>query len=113
MNKKIILPTEDGVANLEIRRIQSEIEEQAHEEYEGAMPEEAQKRLISDLERCLEAMKRGGVSSIVLAYMGDNIHPLANGLASIVTESSETHMLMGTVMAALESRMGGPDDEAG
>lgn len=113
MNKKIILPSEDGVANLEIRRIQSEIEEQA-QEYDGAMPVEAQKRLIADLERCLEAMKRGGVSSIVLAYMGDDIHPIANGLASIVTESQETDMLMGTVLAALESRMGGGfDDEAG
>lgn len=111
MNKKIILPTEDGVANLEIRRVQSELEKQAqeYERGEGGMPEEAQERLIGELENCLEAARRGDISSVVLAYIGDGIHPVARGLATIITEVNESESLMEIVMMAIESRMGGPD----
>jgi len=112
--KKIILPKdEDGVANLEIRRIQSEIEKQATE-YVGGMPEEAQERLIDELENCLEAAKQGNISSVCLAYIGEGIHPFAQGLATIITEQTESEKLMEIVMMALESRIGGPDGgEAG
>ena len=56
---KIILPTEDGISNLEIRRIQHELEEDSPQ-YAMSMLAEASERMIDDLQRCIESVKRGG-----------------------------------------------------
>ncbi len=83
-------------------------------QYSYGMPAEASERMIDDLQRCIESVKRGGVSSIVLAYMGPDVHEIAKGIATIITERTEVEALRDIITMALDSRTGqGPDNEAG
>ena len=109
----LILPDQDGVANLEIRRIQHELDKD-RPEYSNGMPAEACERIIYDLQSCIESLKRRGVSSIALAYMGPDIHHTAQAIATVITERSECEDLSEIIIAAINARTGqGPDDEAG
>lgn len=63
----IILPDQDGVADLDIRRMQSELEETPELiEMLGYMPVKIIKQTIAELKETIGAVERGEVSSLCL-----------------------------------------------
>lgn len=73
-DQKIILPNRDGVANLEIRRMQGELDDKPEPvEMLGCMPVHLIKKVVGELNEMIETVERGEVSSIcLLAIMPQN-----------------------------------------
>ena len=70
MNKKLILPSDGGVANLEIRRVQNELDSSSVIEMDGHRPAALVGPAVSALKAVITAIERGEVSSLcVVAVM--------------------------------------------
>ncbi len=64
-DQKIILPNQDGVSNLEIRRMQSELEDKSGPvEMLGCMPVDLIKKVVGELNELIETVERGEVSTL-------------------------------------------------
>ncbi len=69
-DRKIILPDQNGVSNLDIRRMRSELEADAEVEMNGCIPAALIEPCVSALKAVITAIERGEVSSIcVVAVM--------------------------------------------
>lgn len=66
-DSKIILPYKDGVANLEIKRMQSELEEKSSVEKSG-MPPKISAYIVESAEKLIGEIKSGGVNSACLIW---------------------------------------------
>ena len=63
----IILPDRDGVADLDIRRVQKEMTKDTEPlEMHGHMPAKLIPKVVKELERIIDEVKRGEISSVCL-----------------------------------------------
>ena len=61
-DRKIILPDQDGVSNLEIRRMQNELEDDSGPvEMLGCLPVNLIKKVVGELNETIESVERGAV----------------------------------------------------
>ena len=115
MNKKIILPSEGGVSNLEIRRVQSELESDSKIEMAGYMPAAIVRPAINALEAAITAIERGEVSSLCVVALLPKSSIVQAGTAFIGATGKDLRKideLFHISMAEQHERMP-PDDEAG
>lgn len=118
MNEKIsklILPEQDGISNLEIRRVLAELETKAEIEMNGYMPADLVSPCCDALKAAITAVERGEVSSIcVVAIMPKSSH-MQEGSCFITAADDELvkmDRLFHISMAQQQERIP-PDDEAG
>ncbi len=112
---KIILPNQDGVSNLDIKRIQSKLENKpAQVQILGCMSVELIKRVVIELKAAIEAVESGEVSTVcLLAIMPQNSGPDAGKCFMSVSED-ELDKLDELFHMSLASRPAfEPPDEAG
>jgi hypothetical protein len=114
--RKIILPDQDGVSNLEIRRMQSELEEKpAEREMLGYMPVELIKTVVGELTEVIESVERGEVSTICLLAIMPQNPSLDAGKCFMSVADDELGKLDELFHMSLANRPGmqEPPDEAG
>lgn len=116
-DNRIILPDRNGVANLDIRRVKSELEgESEPREMRGHMPVELIKHIIGELKDMIAAVERGEVSSVCLLGILPQNSFIEAGKAFIGANDGDLEKLDELFHAALVERLedGDPsDDEAG
>ena len=115
MNKKIILPSEDGVANLEIRRVQTELKSGAEIEMDGHMPAAMVRPAISALKAVITAIERGEVASLCVVAIIPKSSIVQAGTAfigAIGKDLDKLDELFHISLAEQYERLP-PDDEAG
>ena len=115
MNQKIILPNKDGVANLEIRRVQSELATDSKIEMDGHMPTALVRPAIDALKAVITAIERGEVSSLcVVAVMPKSLIAAA-GTCFISATGDDLDKLdeLFHVSMMQQFERFPPDDEAG
>ncbi len=115
-DRRIILPDQDGVANLDIRRMKGELEVKPESrEMCGYMPADLVPKVVAELKQAIEEVEKGEISSIcVLAIMphGSFIEAGKAFFSATDTDMDKIHELFH--VGWLE-RLGEepPDDEAG
>lgn len=115
MNKKIILPNKDGVANLEIRRVQNELDSSSVIEMDGHMPAALVGPAVSALKAAITAIERGEVSSLCVVAVMPKSSVMAAGTCFISATGKDLEKideLFHVSMLQQFERMP-PDDEAG
>jgi len=117
VRSRIILPDKDGVASLEIKRMERELDKNKPEpKVDGYFPVQAKRDAMRQLQNALKGIEKGTVSAMCLVV----IHPTGSHssmvAASICCNDFEFGKLADVTLMALESRdpdPGDPDDEAG
>ncbi len=112
--RKIILPDRDGVASLDIKRMQSKLKP-APVEMVGYMPVHLIKTVVAELSAAIEAVERGEVSTIcLLAIMPQKSDDFDAGKCFMSVADDELNKLDELFHMSLASRPGmEPPDEAG
>lgn len=112
----IILPDQDGVADLEIRRIKRELDvEPESREMCGYMPADLVPVVLKELEKIKKQVEEGNVSSICLIAVLPQNSIVDAGAAFISAADGELDKIHELFHLALLQRLGEepPDDEAG
>jgi hypothetical protein len=110
----IILPDRDGVASLDIKRVQTELEDKPREMC-GHMPADLIPVVLKELKKMVKQVEEGQVSSICLLGVLPQDAIIDAGSAFISAADGELEKLHELFHLALLQRLGEepPDDEAG
>jgi len=114
VNKKIILPSKDGIANLDIRRVQSELESSSKIVMDGYMPADLVVPAVEALKAVITAIERGEVSSLCVVAVMPMSSTMQAGSAFVSTCGNEVDKIDDLFHFAMQKyceRM--PPDEAG
>jgi len=114
----IILPDQDGVADLDIRRVQKEMTEDIEQpiEMHGHMPAKLIPKVVRELKRIIGAVERGEVSSVCLISITPKSEFQDAGSCFIGGENGQMEKIHELFHISLMERMdieGTPPDEAG
>lgn len=114
-DQKIILPDRDGVSNLEIRRMRSELEDKpGPEEMLGCMPVSLIKKVVGELNEAIESVERGEVSTLCLLSIMPQSSVLDAGKCFMSVAEDELGKLDELFhMSLAEKANREPPDEAG
>ncbi len=115
MSKKLILPNKDGVANLEIRRVQSELASDSEIEMDGHMPAALAGPAVGALKAVVTAIERGEVSALCVVAVMPKSSVISAGscfVSATGDDLGKLDELFHVAMTEQYERMP-PDDEAG
>ena len=111
---RIILPDQDGVANLDIRRMQSELDDGSEpREMCGYMPTDLAKLCVTELKKTIAAIENGEVSSICFISIMPKQPGMDEGTAFFSVSEDELAKLDELFHAALAQQPKEDPDEAG
>ena len=114
---RIILPSQDGVANLDIRRVKSELEGKSKPgEMCGHMPADMVDHVVAELKDMIAAVEKGEVSSVCTLGIMPQTSFIEAGKAFIGANDGDLEKIDSLFHAALAERLEErepPDDEAG
>ena len=113
---EIILPERNGVADLEIRRMQNELGEKPRSsEMRGHMPVELIGEVVKELKETIEAIERGEVTSVCLISIRPGSGILEAGHCFFGAKGDDLMKIDELFHMSLAERLGDvpPDDEAG
>ncbi len=110
-NNSIILPEEDGVSNLEIKRIAQELAQEKKPVMHGYMPEKIVEPTIRELKKVIKSIEDGQTSALcVISIEPDGI--ACQGIAFITAPNNEMEHLH-ELFHMIFNEQKEPDGEAG
>ena len=115
-SNRIILPDQDGVASLDIRRVKSELEGKSESrEMCGHMPADLVLTVVKQLKEVISDVEKGEVSTICVLTIMPQIVGMEAGKALISGPNDDMNKLHELFHVAWDERLGEvpPDDEAG
>jgi hypothetical protein len=115
-SNRIILPNEDGVASLDIRRVKKELAGKSKPcEMCGCMPAAAVSKVVEQLKGMITDLQEGSVSTICVLAIMPQAGGIDAGSAFFTGPIDEMDKLDELFHAGLLERLEGvpPDDEAG
>jgi len=113
-SSRIILPNQDGVSNLEIRRMRTEMEEEFVErEMCGYMPVDLVKVCVTELKKAITAIENGEVSSLCFISIMPKSLGIDEGAAFFSVSENELPKLDELFHASLAQQPKEDPDEAG
>lgn len=114
-DRKIILPSQDGVANLDIKRMQSKLKKKpAPVERLGYMPVHLIKTVVDELKNVIEEVERGEVSTVCVVSIMPQGSMVDEGKCFMSVAEDELAKLDELFHMSLASRANmEPPDEAG
>ena len=114
-DRKIILPNQDGVSNLDIKRMQREAENKpAPVEVLGCMPVHLIKTVVAELKNVIEEVERGEVSTVCVISIMPQAPMVDEGKCFMSVAENELAKLDELFHMSLASRANmEPPDEAG
>lgn len=117
MTKRIIVPNDSGVSNIEIKRMQKEHDATKPTiEVEGHIPADAKVHAIEELKKTLKAFEEDKVSSMLLVVMFPLNSMSSMVAATVCCNDFDFDRLACVTTMALEARdpePGDPDGKAG
>jgi hypothetical protein len=113
----IILPNQDGVADLDIRRVQKEMTKDTKPlEMHGHMPAKLIPKVVRELKRIIGEVERGEVSSVCLISITPKSEFEDAGscfIGGVHDQMDKIHELFHISLMERMEREGTPPDEAG
>lgn len=113
---RIILPNQDGVASLDIRRVKKELAgESGAPEMCGYMPDDVIPEIVKQLQEIISDVQKGEVSTISVLTIMPKTNGMDTGKALMSGPNNEMDKLHELFHITWNERLEGvpPDDEAG
>lgn len=114
-SSRIILPNQDGVSNLDIRRVKSELEGKSESrEMIGHMPADLVPKVVEELKWMIDAVEKGEISSVCILGIIPQTSFIEAGKAFISAADADMDKIHELFHVAWLERLGEDptDDEA-
>jgi hypothetical protein len=115
-SNRIILPNQDGVASLDIRRVKKELAGKSKpSEMSGYMPDDVIPEIVKQLKEIISDVQKGEVSTISVLTIMPQVYGMDTGKALMSGPNNEMDKLHELFHITWNERLEGvpPDDEAG